>query len=72
MRGACELLLSRAANILAAAGIEKVDPAVHEVDIHALRHTFGTDPKLTAQTGSHLLSDDLRTAVEKLPTRKRG
>ncbi len=72
--------------VLAAAGIEKVDPTGHKVDINALRHTFGTrllragagliqvqkllghsDPKLTAQTYSHLLSDDLRTAVEKLP-----
>lgn len=75
--------------VLAAAGIEKLDPTGHKVDIHALRHTFGTrllragagliqvqkllghsDPKLTAQTYSHLLSDDLRTAVEKLPSRK--
>ncbi|MEO6594519.1 MAG: site-specific integrase [Planctomycetota bacterium] len=73
--------------VLDAAEIEKWDGTGQKLDIHALRHTFGTrllragagliqvqrllghsDPKLTAQTYSHLLSDDLRVAVELLPT----
>ena len=72
--------------ILDAAGIAKVDETGRKLDIHALRHTFGTrllragaglyqvqklmghsDPKLTADTYSHLVVDDLRDVVDLLP-----
>ena len=72
--------------LLDSAELEKIDASGQKLDIHALRHTYGTrllragvglhqvqklmghsSPELTARVYAHLVSDDLRDAVERLP-----
>ncbi len=72
--------------LLDRAELEKIDASGQKLDIHALRHTYGTrllragvglhqvqklmghsSPELTARVYAHLVCDDLRDAVERLP-----
>lgn len=73
--------------VIRAAGIPKRDAEGRKLDLHALRHTFGSrlarngvglskvqrlmghsDPKLTSAVYLHLVEEDLRDAVEALPS----